>query len=360
MQSLNAYGLACEHVRDAIQPTLAGDLSAALSWEAMGNAIQTQERLLSKLRHYFNLPSQLAALNIRAVDLGAIARQIKGQHEANFSRVLLNIHGFENCWVMADQNRLLELLSCLAENAAAHAKTAVCLAAQATREGVCIEIVDDGSGLATGVVELLGMPFIRLQSRAASTHRGLGLGIYIATRNAELLHAALDVSSTPGVGCRFSITLPLADTPSLPADSKDEADPLAGARILVVDSDEQRSRALLQLLASWKCQPDLVHEWSPSLARVAQEGGSYDVLFLSENSSFKYIPSFKLAKNSGSKPSLEIFVMAERRQIAAPDVVSDPLIPGLHVLHPPLTPSRLRSALSNALRIRASSPHDSC
>lgn len=356
MQPLNAYGLASEQVKDAIQPALANDATLNQNWEVMDKAIHTQERLLRSLRRFWNLRTDQAAPELRPTELGRIGRQLRSQHDDNFPQVFLQLHGFDDFYVSSQSDRLLELLSCLAENAAIHARSTVTLIASACPEGVRIEVIDDGDGLPPDIIELLGMPFVRLASDHAAKRKGLGLGlglgIYIAARNAEMLGLALDVRSTPGAGCCFSVTLPLATTTSRPATSISEVVPIAGSHILIIDADEPHGRALQQLFASWDCRSDHTLGWDASFAHLVRQG-TYDALLICQDIWSRQFTEIDQATYSGPSPFPEIFIITDGHPAPAPDLLSNITNRPLHVLHRPLTPSRLRSAMTNALRRRA-------
>ena len=352
MQPLNAYGLASEQVRDAIQPALANDAALNLNWEMMGKAIQTQEGLLRSLRRFWNLRVEQAAPEVRPIDLSKIGQQLRSQHDDHFPQGLLCLHGFDDFYVNSQADRLLELLSCLTENAAIHTRTAVTLIASACPNGVRIEVIDDGDGLAPELIDLLGMPFLRLTTGRTAKRKGLGLGIYIAARNAEVLGLALDVCSAPGEGCHFSVTVPLAITPSGPATSTREVDPIAGSHILVIDADKQQGRALQLLIASWDCRSDHTSSWDTSFAHSVQQG-TYDALLISRDIWSRWSAEIDQATRSGPSPFPVVFIISDEPLPSFADLV--PRIPKrpIQVLRRPLTPSRLRSTLTNALRLRA-------
>lgn len=352
MQPLNAYGLASEQVKDAIRPALANDAALNLNWEMMDKAIQTQEGLLRSLRRFWNLRVDQAAPEVRPIDLSKIGKQIRSQHDDHFPQGLLNLHGFDDFYVNSQADRLLELLSCLTENAAIHTRTAVTVIASACPEGVRIEVIDDGDGLAPELIDLLGMPFLRLATGRVAKRKGLGLGIYIAARHAEVLGLALDVCSAPGEGCRFSVTVPLAITTSGPATSISEADPIAGSHILVIDADNQQGRALQQLIASWDCRSDHTPNWDTSFAHSIQQG-TYDALLISRDIWSRRFIEIDQAICSGPSPLPVVFIISDGQLIPFANLI--PNIPKrpIHVLRRPLTPSRLRSTMSNALRLRA-------
>jgi C4-dicarboxylate-specific signal transduction histidine kinase len=70
---------------------------------------------------------------------------------------------------------------------------------------VLIDIADRCGGLAVGDAQTMFMPF----SQRSSDKSGLGLGLTIARRNIEANDGALGMRDVPGVGCVFTISLPL-------------------------------------------------------------------------------------------------------------------------------------------------------
>lgn len=351
MQQLNAYGLVSEHINAAIQPLLANDAPLRMAWEVLGNAIETQERLLRNLRLFLNLRPAQEPLEKRAVNLEQLIQQLQERHNAEFPETCLNIQGGEGCHLISHPDRLLELLSSLVENAAIHTKSMVNLVVHATPTSVRIEVVDDGKGIDAEVMGRLGMPFLRHVSHRPTKRRGLGLGIYIAARIAELLDLTIEISSSPNEGSRFSITLPRAVTPSTRTDSPGNLDPIEGSSILIVDSDQQHGRALRDLFVSWNCRSDCQPNWTTTLnERVSS--GNYDALLLEQTVWLEHATDILQAIRTETALQPEIFVLLAPQASTSSDFLTEAGTPSAHVLRRPLTPSRIRSALENILRLR--------
>lgn len=354
LQPLNAYGLAREQLKDAIRPLLAANAALNQDWEVMDNAIHTQERLLRALRQYLNLRTIRSPLDMKGVALATISQQLRIQHEGNMSGRRLLFDGFDDCLVTTHPDRLLELLSCLVENAATYARSRVNLVAQTLPEGIRIDVIDDGEGLEPGVVDLLGMPFLRHARPHPAKRRGLGLGIHIAARNAALLEAPFEFNSLPGGGCCFSVTVPRTDTRAESPVSTCITDPIEGSRILIVDGNKQHGQELQKLLTSWNCRSDFEHNWSTSLFAPIQQG-AYDALLINHDIWSRHLSNIDFSGNGDTSALPAIFVMLEKK-MASNVALSKASGTQIHILSLPLTPSRLRSALGNALRIQASAP----
>jgi two-component system CheB/CheR fusion protein len=119
-----------------------------------------------------------------------------------------------------------------------------------------IEVWDTGIGIPAEDLQSIFEEYHQLDNAARERSRGLGLGLSIVRRLADLLHHRVRVRSQPGMGSVFTIEVAVSpgDTPS-PPEPQPEAvgfiDP-AGARptgvILVVEDDPELSDILGLLL----------------------------------------------------------------------------------------------------------------
>jgi two-component system OmpR family sensor kinase len=111
--------------------------------------------------------------------------------------------------VPADPARLRQCLENLVANATQHSPAAAPISvfarsARGARQEprLVVEVVDEGPGIAP---EFLPHVFERY---ATQERGGLGLGLYIAKRIAEVHGGDLSVASQPGKGARFTLSLP--------------------------------------------------------------------------------------------------------------------------------------------------------
>ena len=104
-----------------------------------------------------------------------------------------------------------------------------------------IDVYDSGPGLSPEQHEKIFEEFSRTDQRARGANDGLGLGLSIARRYADLLGMRIVVCSRQEKGSRFTIVLPpervIESTPVKPGTSKDEAN-VHGFKILVLDDDQ--------------------------------------------------------------------------------------------------------------------------
>jgi signal transduction histidine kinase len=115
------------------------------------------------------------------------------------------------CLVHADHTRLRQVLVNLLTNAVKYnrpgGRVDVSLGDEA--DGVRISVSDTGRGMTAAQMAALFQPFNRLGAEASGVE-GTGLGLVIARQLVDAMQGRLNVSSEPGVGSTFTITLPLA------------------------------------------------------------------------------------------------------------------------------------------------------
>lgn len=72
-----------------------------------------------------------------------------------------------------------------------------------------IEVQDTGIGIAADQADRIFESFRQVDSGLSRTYPGLGLGLALARKLANLMHGEISVVSTPGVGSTFTLRIPL-------------------------------------------------------------------------------------------------------------------------------------------------------
>jgi two-component system CheB/CheR fusion protein len=114
-----------------------------------------------------------------------------------------------------------------------------------------IEVWDTGSGIPEGQLHAVFEEFHQLDNPARERARGLGLGLSIVQRLADLLGHTIDVRSRPGKGSVFSIEVPCVDTGSGEkprADLQPPAPSVGKGETILVIEDDPAIREMLKLL----------------------------------------------------------------------------------------------------------------
>lgn len=116
--------------------------------------------------------------------------------------------------VLADPQRLRQIIINLLSNACKynHPGGHVTIEMHQDNDEVVININDSGLGMTTDDAADLFQPFKRAQGTMAYAE-GTGLGLYIVKQLVERMNGSVSVASEPGVGSRFTVTLPAASDP---------------------------------------------------------------------------------------------------------------------------------------------------
>jgi CheY-like chemotaxis protein/anti-sigma regulatory factor (Ser/Thr protein kinase) len=113
---------------------------------------------------------------------------------------------------MADQRRLQQILVNLLENAIKFTpkggEVGLEVHGDLLHEQVTFTVWDTGIGIAEADLPQLFQPFTQLDSSLSRQYEGTGLGLALVRRLTEAHGGSVTVTSTPGSGSRFSITLP--------------------------------------------------------------------------------------------------------------------------------------------------------
>lgn len=150
----------------------------------------------------------------------------------------------------SDPMMLRRILSNLLSNAFRYTKTgSVLLGCRRRGNSVEIQVLDTGPGIPVDQQALIFEEFMQLQNPARDRTQGLGLGLAIVRRTAELLQHPLRLVSVLGRGSLFSITVPMARVAG-PSVQPGRPSSLTGnaAGIMLVEDENDVSDAMVRLL----------------------------------------------------------------------------------------------------------------
>ena len=181
--------------------------------EALSDCLEESERVLSMLTTLMDISEAETGtmrLNVSPVELPTLAGEVRDLYEdsADAAGITFNVDVPAGLVVNADRDRLRQALANLVDNAIKYTPRGgrVELQASSDHRTVQIRVSDTGSGISE---QHLPRIFDRLyrgdQSRAT---RGLGLGLSLVRAYVEAQGGAVTVTSSPGRGSSFTITLP--------------------------------------------------------------------------------------------------------------------------------------------------------
>ncbi|WXL26195.1 hybrid sensor histidine kinase/response regulator [Ectopseudomonas mendocina] len=225
-------------------------------------------------------------------------------------------------------------------------------------DNVMIEVFDTGIGIEPDHQREIFREFHQLGNPERDRLKGLGLGLAITEGLAQSLNHKLTLSSKPGRGSVFRISLPLAS----PADIKDSYNHLQGVqlqtgllrglKVLVIEDDTLALNALVHLLTDWGCicraaestneALDLVTQWTPQLL----------------------ISDYRLRGNQTGAQAISRLRAKVGSELAAliitgdtaPERLREALNSGAHLLHKPVPPGELYKVLTTIMTANNTQP----
>ncbi|EIM03395.1 PAS-domain containing protein [Rhodanobacter denitrificans] len=331
---------------DLMQPLHAAQLFAHALTERGGDAATAQhlngalaatEGLLTGLLDVARLEGGRLHPQPRAFALAEVLDPLAAEFRAiALDRgVRLDVVGTRG-WVRSDPQLLRRVLQNFLSNALRYAEHGrVLLGVRRHGTQLRVEVWDSGPGIAVEEQQLIFQEFRR---GSAAGGQGLGLGLSIAQRMADLLGHPLGLQSWPGRGSVFYLDVPMARAAIRLPPIADTARSLPAGRALVLDNEPAALAALGSLLTSWgwhvhaarNSAQALAAPWRPDL----------------------HILDFHL---DGGQTGLEVWQQLNLRHAGVPTVMLTAdrdgelrqrlLEAGIGVLYKPLKPLALRQVL---------------
>ncbi len=144
------------------------------------------------------------------------------------------------------------------------------LRARAEDASWLVSVQDSGIGIPQAEHQRVFEEFYQLGNPERDRSRGLGLGLSIVRRLARLLHVGVSMSSAPGVGTTFTLTVPQGRATTQPGDAQAPSSAmasLAGTTILVLDDEEAVRLGMQALLHALDCRVELAGSVAEAIER---------------------------------------------------------------------------------------------
>ncbi|HEX4179369.1 MAG TPA: hybrid sensor histidine kinase/response regulator [Caulobacteraceae bacterium] len=217
-------------------------------------------------------------------------------------------------------------------------------------ERLSIEIWDTGPGIPEEHQARVFEEFFQVGNPERDRAKGLGLGLAITKRMANLIACPIQLISTPGKGVRFTISVPIASNAAA-AELQRTATiaPTARGLIAVVDDEVAIQQAMRSLLGEWGY--DVVAAGSGAALIEGLRGHQPRLLIcdwrLRDRETAMTVIARVRARFGEDLPILLI------TGDTAPEQIREAHATGLLLLHKPVQGGKLRAAIGNLLRDRA-------
>ena len=205
-------GYAALHTGRVGPPTDAGtpaDAEMADAMRRMGDEAARMRRLVDGLLDLARL-DDLGVLEREPVDLAVVVRDVASDLRVVAPDRVVTVEAPATLVVTGDRDRLTQALVGLTSNAVRHtpAGTPVWLTLVELADAVRVDVADAGPGIPPEHLAHVFERFHRVDRGRSSASGGTGLGLAIVDAIARAHGGSASVTSQPGRGSTFSLTLP--------------------------------------------------------------------------------------------------------------------------------------------------------
>jgi two-component system, sensor histidine kinase len=225
-------------------------------------AVYGMERLFGSLLDISKLDAGVVKPDVETQDLGALLAGVDRLFAAHAAARGLRWRVRPTHWRVRSDAVLLErIINNLVANALAYTRSGgVLVACRRRGDSVVLQVWDTGVGIAPEHQAAIFDEFYRVAASdgvavSRGEDRGLGLGLSIVQRSADVLRHPVRLKSQPGRGSCFELQMPLAgQSPAFGAVQSGPLRPaMAGCFVVVVDDDEVSREAMAEVFARHGC-----------------------------------------------------------------------------------------------------------
>ncbi|AWB58500.1 PAS domain-containing hybrid sensor histidine kinase/response regulator [Colwellia sp. Arc7-D] len=273
MQPFNALSLFTSMLKNKVQ----GEELTALA-EHIDDSLNVVEALLSDLVEISRLDSSSEKIDKSHFALDDLLSPLKNEFTALSEQANIRFsYQFSQCVVHSDKRMLRRVIQNFLSNAVHYCNdkqgiksgisNRILLGIRRTKTMIRVEVWDNGPGIALAQQKAIFREFERLEQNREIP--GLGLGLAISERIANLLGLKISVKSQLGKGTCFSIEIPRANANEAALvnanaskksnknlDTISEASaqkPFNNIVVLLVDNDQLMLTAMAKQLIDWGC-----------------------------------------------------------------------------------------------------------
>ena len=175
--------------------------------------------------------------------------------------------------MIGDPLRIRQILSNLVNNAIKFTMAGeVRITAAVEGDGLVFAVIDTGIGIDAEATTRIFEKFTQADSSTTRRFGGTGLGLSICRSLTELMGGSIDLESTPGVGSRFRVSIPLRLDCSAVAPSSSARQVIrlsATSPVLVVEDNPVNQRVAMALVRSFGLAVEVANNGAEAVAKCS-------------------------------------------------------------------------------------------
>lgn len=251
------------------------------------HVLDNLDRLFTDLLDLSKVESRMQRIPKRSIEIAPLLRKTLEEFEvlANEKRIELRLHE-NNFLVYSNPNMLERIIRNMISNAIRYTRSGGVLIGSRKREGeVWIEVWDTGRGIPPDKLTEIFNEFVQIEDQDQGTNKGVGLGLFIVRKLAQLLDHSIVVKSKLRKGTLFRVVVPSA-LPAPPEWSIHPPRPIDTAltpqaqtfSVMLVDDDNEVRQALHALMQSWQWRVEAFDSFQTALEYAARHARELDVI----------------------------------------------------------------------------------
>ena len=344
LQPLNAARLYSATLMESVDEKRDGELADNIS-KSLGSV----EEILGSILAISRLDTANPEVNLANFPLRRITEQLEIEFEPIAQKAGLDLRFVHSSsWVRSDPALLRRLLQNLISNALKFTRQGtVLVGCRKQGSSVNLEVIDTGIGISTENQKIIFSEFTRLKTSNDHTP-GLGLGLSIVERIANLLDHEVILQSHPDKGSQFKVVLSMVEpvsgkTAKFPKSGKSATGQLTGTRLLCIDNDLEILKGMEALLTQWECEVLCAGDLEEAKTLLSSADLLPDLILIDyhlDNATGLEVYSDICAHAGVDLPG--ILITADRTE----EVKKKAHNQGLAVLNKPVKPAALRALIS--------------
>jgi signal transduction histidine kinase/FixJ family two-component response regulator len=318
--------------------------------DKMSASIDALESLFSELLDLSRLDAGHIRPQMQHAWLDAILERLRSQHAdlAQSDGLVLDFDA-GGASVYTDPVLLERILGNLIANAIRYTERgSVEVAASHDRDAVLVDVRDTGIGIPEQDQARVFNEFFQAGNAQRDGRKGLGLGLAIVRRLASMLDVAVSLESTEGKGTRFTLRVPAGDPRQIaspPAVEELGCDPLRGKSVLVIDDESEVLDGMRELLQAWDCRVVPAADACEAVAVARRHRPDLIVADLRLREGASGIQAIASVQQTLERSVPALIVTGDTTE----DALGQARLWSYPLLHKPVSPLRLRAALSQLL-----------
>ena len=227
--------------------------------DKISRSLSSVEEILGSVLTIARLDTAQPEINLQSFPLRTVTEQLEIEFEPIAKQANLELKFVHSSkWIHSDKALLRRVLQNLISNALKFTTIGkILVGSRRSGSTLKLQVHDTGIGIEPDQQENIFSEFTRLNNSVEQVP-GLGLGLSIVERIANLIDLKIELSSTPGSGTTFGIELPIVEgivpqPQNIKSQVGQKPGRLAGIRILCIDNEPAILEGMRALLEQWDC-----------------------------------------------------------------------------------------------------------